>query len=305
MAYMKYNTTDRFWIVPYNSDSLALNVYSSSVGANNQNVNLYTRNTDGTQAWYLDCSVSGHAFLRCNVASAYGLDRYSPNNNCDIYKVSGNYTDANIDFNPGSDAAGPWYRIKNVASGLFLTATSIANTANVVWGASSSSNAQKWRLIKYGTSSGGSTTPDPVVGQYAPGFDRNSINYTSRNPFGAGWCTWYAWGRTREAMGKEITFSQSSGRDAKNWYAYVTNAVQKIPASGAPSNGQRGVIVWTHNDGGHVAFIEKCENGYIWMSQANKSGKHQISTVEKETIAQVKAYCNRLPGGGFVGFLIF
>ena len=162
-VYIKYNTGDIFWIVPRTNPGLALNVFGTSVGTSTtQNVNLYERNADGTQAWYLDTTTSsGKAFLRCSSNHAYALDRYSPNNNCDVYPLSGNYTDANIDFHTLASEVHPTFSLSNVASGLYLTATGDANN-NVVWASHTGADNQKWYIIKYDSSythsGGGSTT---------------------------------------------------------------------------------------------------------------------------------------------------
>lgn len=146
---------------------------------------------------------------------------------------------------------------------------------------------------------------NPVEGQYAPGMDLSSVNYTSLNPFYPnyyGQCTWYAWGRTREAMIANITFSSTTGRSGGRWYDLVTNAKRK---TSTPAVGERGVIVWDHDDGGHVAFMEKYDGTYVWFSESNANKDGQVNTVKKKTLADTKKYCNGQSNGRFVGFLIF
>jgi surface antigen len=101
--------------------------------------------------------------------------------------------------------------------------------------------------------------------------DSASFSQSGGNPFERGQCTWYAWGRVNEITGKNINFSQNTGRHAKNWPSLITNSVEKsIPERGF-------AMVDTTGQFGHVAVVESVEslpNGdyRILFSEANWDG---------------------------------
>ena len=97
--------------------------------------------------------------------------------------------------------------------------------------------------------------------------DVESAPYQSANPYTQsglrGQCTWYAWGRAYETSCK----SMPTG-NAQNWYASTTLPKGKKPAPGA-------VVVLAGGAYGHVAFIEKYENGMITYSEGNYLNPHR------------------------------
>lgn len=81
-------------------------------------------------------------------------------------------------------------------------------------------------------------------------------------------CTAYAWGRAYEILGEKPVLSLS---DAGNWYEY--NKTNKIYDYGLTP--MVGAIACFDNEyGGHVAVVEKIENGTITFSNSAYSGSN-------------------------------
>ncbi len=104
----------------------------------------------------------------------------------------------------------------------------------------------------------------------APSYD-NSYYYSSKNIFySAGYgmpnCTAYAFGRAYEILGYEPSLSHSNAQD---WYGYnqTTGAYSygSTPAVGA-------IACWSYSGGGHVAVVEKIENGTVTYSNSAWGG---------------------------------
>lgn len=105
----------------------------------------------------------------------------------------------------------------------------------------------------------------------APSYD-NGYYYSSRNIFySAGYgmpnCTCYAFGRAYEILGTEPKLSHGN---AENWYGYNMNGgyynYGSTPKVGA-------IACWSYpGGGGHVAVVEKVENGTITLSNSAWSG---------------------------------
>lgn len=85
--------------------------------------------------------------------------------------------------------------------------------------------------------------------------------YQKDNPFTQagyrGQCTWYCWGRVYETVGKRMPTG-----NAQNWYSTTQFKKGTEPKIGA-------VAVFSGGAFGHVAFIEKIENGKITYSEGN------------------------------------
>ncbi|MCQ2513581.1 MAG: CHAP domain-containing protein [Ruminococcus sp.] len=100
----------------------------------------------------------------------------------------------------------------------------------------------------------------------APSYS-NSYYYSDKNiyyKYGYGMpnCTAYAFGRAYELLGYEPNLCHFS---AEQWYGYnISNDYYKYgqtPKLGA-------VACWSYNGGGHVAVVEKIENGVITFSNS-------------------------------------
>ena len=132
----------------------------------------------------------------------------------------------------------------------------------------------------------------------------------SLNPFSLEQCTAFVWGRAYEKKGRKIKFSVTRGRDAKNWLKYVTGLKQGniIRANS--------IVVWGGDfhkkaDGtyknayGHVAFIEKIENNYVYFNEANfktfTTGGGYDGYVKKMTLDKFKKY--RSYAGDILGYI--
>lgn len=109
----------------------------------------------------------------------------------------------------------------------------------------------------------------------APG--RNEVYYYNGNynPYAnsyQGECTWYVWGRAYEIMGARPTYAPNSGKDiwgncAGRYERGSTPKVGAIACWGASGN----------NSFGHVAIVEKIENGIIYTSEFNRNWTHSFS----------------------------
>jgi len=130
------------------------------------------------------------------------------------------------------------------------------------------------------------------------------------NPFSLEQCTAFVWGRAYEKKGIKIKFSVDSGRHAKNWLKYVVGLKtgNVIRANS--------IVVWGgdfhrksngsyKNAYGHVAFIEKIENNYVYFNEANfktySSGGGYDGYVKKWTLDKFKRY--RPYAGKILGYL--
>lgn len=99
----------------------------------------------------------------------------------------------------------------------------------------------------------------------------NEYYYSNKNPFYSagysGQCTWYAYGRAYEILGKKPSLCLS---DAKNWYYYNKNngyyKYGQTPKAGA-------IVCWANGTNGHVGVVEKVVNDTdVYVSEANVDG---------------------------------
>lgn len=132
-----------------------LNIYGDNVTSlsNNQNVTLWDDSNTNEQKWSITYLGSG-VYVRSIINTAFGLNVYRSGSpwNCDVYPISGNETDAKINF----IASGSNYKIQlaNYPS-YYLTVGASGNGANVYWTASNGSSYQLWKCIPLdGTTNG-------------------------------------------------------------------------------------------------------------------------------------------------------
>ena len=118
-----------------------------------------------------------------------------------------------------------------------------------------------------------------VVTDSSYGVNLNSPGYaTNINPFTAGQCTWYCWGRAYE-KGVSLSWGNGSFGNAIDWYRnaagnYVcdqtpsANSIMVSPDGGYyDSNGN-------YHQTGHVMFVEKVEGGYAYITEGNYNGQN-------------------------------
>lgn len=96
----------------------------------------------------------------------------------------------------------------------------------------------------------------------------SNLNVFYKYGYGMPNCTAYAYGRAYEILGSEPKLSWNN---AEQWYGYnKANGYYKYgqtPKVGA-------IACWSYNGGGHVAVVEKVENGQITFSNSAWSGQN-------------------------------
>lgn len=113
---------------------------------------------------------------------------------------------------------------------------------------------------------------DGFTPRLTPPLRNNTCYYSSNIFYSSGFgmpnCTAYAWGRAYEILGKRPNLSLS---DAGQWYQYnKDNSIYpygKTPKIGA-------IACFDNRDGGHVAVVEKIENGTITFSNSAYGGSN-------------------------------
>lgn len=91
-------------------------------------------------------------------------------------------------------------------------------------------------------------------------------NIFYKSGYGMPNCTAYAWGRAYEILGHKPNLSLSN---AGKWYEY--NRENKIYSYGQKAK-VGAIICFDNKDGGHVAVVEKIENGIITFSNSAYGG---------------------------------
>ena len=96
----------------------------------------------------------------------------------------------------------------------------------------------------------------------------SDLNKYERYGYGMPNCTAYAWGRAYEIMGVEPDLSLN---DADTWWSY-NKETKAYPYGSKPKLGA--VACWNYTTGGgHVAVVEKIENGKITFSNSSYGGE--------------------------------
>lgn len=125
----------------------------------------------------------------------------------------------------------------------------------------------------------------------------NPYYYSDNNPFFASGygmpnCTAYAWGRAYEILGSPPALPTS---DARKWYERTTAYPKgQTPALGA-------VAVWWSDVSGHVAVVEKIENGTVTFSNSAWGGTTFYLTTSPADGSD--NYCGNRAGWTFLGFI--
>lgn len=100
-----------------------------------------------------------------------------------------------------------------------------------------------------------------------------------------GECTWYVWGRAYEIMGVRPTYAPNSGKNI--W----GNCAGKYERGSTPKVGA--IACWGasgQSSNGHVAVVEKIENGIIYTSEYNNDFKHHFSYGKMLNMANFQGY---------------
>ena len=99
----------------------------------------------------------------------------------------------------------------------------------------------------------------------APSGDNKYYYNGNYNPFPAKGinCTWYAWGRAYELLGY---YPNLCRRDAREWWQYNINT-NAFPRGYEPRVGA--IACWSYGTLGHVAVVEKIENGIVYTSSSS------------------------------------
>lgn len=126
-------------------------------------------------------------------------------------------------------------------------------------------------LMLFGSASSNGSTSSSSTDNFVPRLTApetdNYFYYSNSNIFYASGygmpnCTAYAYGRAYELLGAKPDLC---GGNAEDWYNYNKShhyyAYGHIPKLGA-------IAVWSHPDGGHVAVVEKIEDGQITFSNS-------------------------------------
>lgn len=125
----------------------------------------------------------------------------------------------------------------------------------------------------------------------------NPYYYSNNNPFYASGygmpnCTAYAWGRAYEILGSPPALPTS---DARRWYERTTAYSKgQTPALGA-------IAVWWSDASGHVAVVEKIENGTVTFSNSAWGGTTFYLTTSPADGSD--NYCGNRAGWTFLGFI--
>ncbi len=97
----------------------------------------------------------------------------------------------------------------------------------------------------------------------------NNLNPYTLSGYG-GQCTAFAWGRACEKMNIKLKFNVRSYPSAKYWYYYGPRNYLNLRLGKEPKSNS--IAIWkgdSFNPYGHVAFVEKVKNGYIYFNEAN------------------------------------
>lgn len=158
---MAYENGKYYWFISHSGNGKSLNIYGSSVIAQNQNINVWNKEDVPEQVWLVSV-YDGFAHIRSKLNTAYSLDVLRTNYNCIVHTWSDNMEDSKIDFITVNRDVN-LYRIKsastNIVGSRFLTAASNSSGANVTWEIESSDNAarQVWKLVPYGSTPSGTS----------------------------------------------------------------------------------------------------------------------------------------------------
>lgn len=126
--------------------TMCLNIHGKNFStlSNNQNVTIWEESGAFEQKWEISSLASG-VYVKSAFDTTFGLNAYrsGTNWNCDVYPISGNETDAEINF----VRSGNYYKIQlaNYPT-YYLSTGGTTNGSNVYWTIGDEGNAQLWIL---------------------------------------------------------------------------------------------------------------------------------------------------------------
>ncbi len=116
---------------------------------------------------------------------------------------------------------------------------------------------------------------------------KNIFDQTVDNADGSEWyeCTRYAYGRSCEKRGVQLTYTQTTNRHGGKWYDIIDASYERGSEPKANS-----LAVWSYGTFGHVAFVESVNGENVSISEANWSspldGKYKQRTLTKTQMAR-------------------
>ena len=111
----------------------------------------------------------------------------------------------------------------------------------------------------------------PYVNTKSALLEQDPWNSAGGNYFPVGQCTWYVWGQVKNKTGQALPYTASDGAEvfnsnAKWWYSNAEYLGWKMTQEPAANT----IAVWPWiNDYGHVAYVERVENGRVGISDFN------------------------------------
>ncbi len=96
-----------------------------------------------------------------------------------------------------------------------------------------------------------------------------SLNPFTKSGYG-GQCTAFVWGRACEQMNISLEFKRKPYPSAKYWYEYGPKDYLNLKLGKIPK--ANSIAIWegdSTNVYGHVAYVEKVKNGYVYFNEAN------------------------------------
>ena len=130
-----------------------LNVYGNNVTSisNHQNVCVWSNSGSNEQKWVISSLTAAGVAVRTFIDTTYGLNAYRSGSpwNCDLYKILGNESDANVNL----IATNGYYKIQLWAhTSYYLTAGGTADGSNVYWTTATGGDNQLWAIDPISTS---------------------------------------------------------------------------------------------------------------------------------------------------------
>lgn len=105
---------------------------------------------------------------------------------------------------------------------------------------------------------------------FASGYGGSPVNGSN------GECTWYVWGRVCEKLGIQLPFHGH----ATDWTSLAAEAGYSI-GTAARANA---IMVEHYSPYGHVFFVERVENGFAYVSEANYLGTYHEDCINLSTM---------------------
>lgn len=124
-----------------------LNVYGNNVTSitPHQNVCIWSDSGSNEQKWVISSLTAAGVAVRTAIDTTYGLNAYRTGSpwNCDLYKILGNESDANVNL----ISTNGYYKIQLWAhTSYYLTAGGTADGSNVYWTTATGGDNQLWSI---------------------------------------------------------------------------------------------------------------------------------------------------------------